>query len=338
MISVKIVADSLSVYTGQRVITFELEYPRFIHSQVMTHRLFSRNSSSSRAIPIERMIELVLKNTASPIHWGANQKGMQSHEEISATGIEYCKGVWASAMRSAVDHARLLADYNVHKEVVNRLLEPFQMMKVLLTSTSFDNFYALRLESLDPKNRHSQPEIWELARLMYLETEKSTPFLLNRTEWHTPYIYRERNEAGEVEYSSVEIDDSGTETDGYHYHIKVDKETALKISTSCCAQVSYRKLDFSLEKALAIYDKLTLSDPIHASAFEHCARPIEYGYIWQGKARNLENNIASWEKGITGVRVIEGEALPVFTSGNFDNFIQYRQLIPNNVCNNFVLA
>ena len=78
MISVKVIADSISAHTKQRITTLELEYPRFIHAELMTHRVFSRNSSSSRAIPIQTMINHIKATTAIPIHWGKNQSGMQA--------------------------------------------------------------------------------------------------------------------------------------------------------------------------------------------------------------------------------------------------------------------
>lgn len=313
-ISAKIIAKSKSLHTGVTIVTYELEYPRFFHAQVMTHRALSKNSSSSRAIPINRMIDLVEENTATPIYWGVNQKGMQANVELSEHLQTVALEEWYKARDFAIQQARTLARLGVHKQIVNRILEPYQMMKVIMTGTNYDNFYALRLESLDKSKIHAQPEIWELARLMYEENKKTPALTLQKGEWHTPY-YRNGY------WSDVHLEEYGESLD-----------TALKISTSCCAQVSYRLLDDSIDKALDIYKKLTESDPIHASAFEHCATPIAYNINEGMYVLNTPNRLDSWQKGITHVRRDN-----TLCSGNFEDFIQYRQLIPKHECRNFTL-
>ena len=311
MIKATIIADSVSEHTGQRITTYELEYPRFILAELNTHRLLSRNSASSRAIPIEKMIEQVISNTATPIHWGLNQSGMQAKEEQANTNA--CKEAWCNARDSAIHHAYQLKNLGLHKQIVNRVLEPFQMMKTLVTATSFDNFFNLRCHP------DAQPEIKQLADLMYQAMQESEPEVLYVAEWHTPYVHHDRDEYGNLIYYVLNTDTTGTETDGYQYYQYLTSEEAIKVSCSCAAQVSYRKNDISIEKALAIYDKLVNSDPVHASAFEHCATPIY----------NEKQN------GVTGFfeRPTFLEKIPL--SGNFQNWVQYRQLIPNHDCKEF---
>ena len=283
MIAAKVIADSISEL-GYRITTLELEYPRFIHAEFMTHRQFSRNASSSRAIPINKMIEQVTTNHAEPVHWGLNQAGMQATDEQANT--TFTINAWIDARNDAIKHAKKLQDLGLHKQIVNRVLEPYQMIKVLVTATNFDNFFALRL------HKDAQPEIQELARVMYDAIHTSVPVLLRYGEWHTPY-----------------------HGNGYWTKDSTDSlETALKISCSCAAQVSYRKLDDSLEKALAIYDKLVTSEPVHASAFEHCATPL---------SRETQD-------GVTHIRI---DGIPC--SGNFERWVQYRQLIKNHECREF---
>lgn len=301
MITATIIADSVSAHTGQRITTFELEYPRFIHSELMTHRQFSRNSASSRAIPIDKMIELVETNTAEPIHWGSNKAGMQAGDEID--NVTSAINAWTDARNDAIKHARKLQSLGLHKQIVNRVLEPFQMMKVLVTATNFDNFFNLRCHS------DAQPEIKHLADLMYQAMKRYPTEKLYAGEWHTPYVEHYRNEKGELEYYVL---------DG-NYKEFLSLEDALKVSCSCAAQVSYRTNDTSIEKALAIYDKLVNSSPVHASAFEHCATPID--------DKTLKN-----PDGVTGF-VRNRNMTP--TSGNFTNWVQYRQLIPNHDCKKF---
>jgi thymidylate synthase ThyX len=283
-ISATIIADSISP-DDVRITTFELEYPRFIHAEFMTHRLFSRNAASSRAIPVSKMIDLVESNTAKPIHWGKNQPGMSAKEELSA---EEGTMIWLQAMKSAVEYANRYAFAGYHKQLVNRILEPFTMIKVVCTATEFDNFFWLR------NHPDAQPEIHELARVMWEEYTKSVPIKLNPGAWHVPYF-----RSG---FWSPNTEES--------------LEDALAISSSCCAQVSYRRLDDSLEKARDIFKRLVESKPVHASPFEHQATPLTYGMAGDIQV-----------KGTTGFDN-KGNAW----SGNFRQWIQHRQLIDDHSC------
>ena len=145
----EVVADSISI-NNDRLTTFRLHYPRFIHSEVMTHRMFSRNASSSRAIPVRTMLEGIMANPAKPIHWGANQPGMQAEVEsdnlvTDELGHSHNKeDYWDEMAQQACQYADNLAQAGYHKQIVNRLTEPFQFMNVVLTGTDFDNFFWLR--------------------------------------------------------------------------------------------------------------------------------------------------------------------------------------------------
>lgn len=311
MITAKIIADSVSAHTGQRITTFELEYPRFIHAEFMTHRQFSRNAASSRAIPIAKMIELVKENPAMPIHWGKNQSGMQANEQLPYDDITEAMDTWLWSCGNSIIAVNMLNELGLHKQVANRLLEPFQNIKVVCTATSYDNFFHLRY------HKDAQPEIQELARKMYQHLQISKPQELSYGEWHLPYVASMRDEKGQLLYFTY-LDD------GFRQFLTL--EQAQKISCSCCAQVSYRKTDDSLEKAIAIYDKLVNSQPVHASAFEHCATPTDiFKY-------SLIDTNSLLEDGITGLSYGEKCSL---ISGNFTNWIQYRQLIKDHDCKEF---
>lgn len=247
MIEAKIIADSISP-DGVRITTMELEYPRFIHAEFMTHRVFSRNAASSRAIPVAKVIEQVRTNPAMPIHWGKNQSGMQAKEEV--VDIMEAKMLWWMAARQAADRAESMHAIGLHKQVANRILEPFVTIKVVVTATEWDNFFNLRCHP------DAQPEIHELANKMRTAITESNPRAIYYGEWHVPYVERVRNQDGSLRYG-----------DG----LTVDE--ALMVSASCCAQVSYRKLDESLDKAKEVYKRLVEGEPIHASPFEHQARP-----------------------------------------------------------------
>tara|TARA_R110000744_G_scaffold91368_4_gene177355 strand:+ start:76 stop:900 length:825 start_codon:yes stop_codon:yes gene_type:complete len=254
MITAKIIQDSINS-VGVRIATLELEYPRFIHSEFMTHRVFSRNAASSRAIPVEKMMEQVRDNPAKPVQWGLNQAGMQAGQEHCDT--QACIDAWRWAAASAVESARTLHEMGLHKQIANRVLEPFQTMKTVVTATEWDNFFMLR------DHKDAQPEIQVLAREMKVAMDASKPFQLKDGEWHVPYVDR----CGDGSSSIVYMSQGKILT----------KEEALMVSASCCAQVSYRLLDSSLEKALFVYDKLVNSRPIHASPFEHQGQDVGMG-------------------------------------------------------------
>lgn len=305
MIKAVIIADSISAHTNQRITTFELEYPRFIHAELMTHRQFSRNSASSRAIPIDKMIELVQTNTAEPIHWGRNQSGMQAGGEI--VNVPSAIQVWTDARNDAIKHAKRLQELGLHKQIVNRVLEPFQTIKVLVTATNFDNFFNLRC------HKDAQPEIKYLADLMYQEMLHHPPEKLYAGEWHTPYVEHYSDDNDNILYYILEEDPSGRMVEKF-----LSLEDALKVSCSCAAQVSYRKNDTSIDKAISIYDKLVNSNPVHASAFEHCATPI---------------NPQGMDAQLVGAITHSNDYAQY--SGNFEDWVQYRQLIPNHDCKSY---
>lgn len=292
-IKATIIADSINEM-GDRLTTFELEYPRFIHSEVMTHRMLSKNSASSRAIPFGAMIELIAKNPAMPVFWGKNQSGMQAKEELSPEQIEIAKSVWLHLMETAISGSKILNNLKLHKQILNRVNEPWQMMKTVMTGTEFRNLFWLRNHS------DAQPEFHELGWCMETAYDSSQPVILTSDQWHLPYV--------------------DTDLNGYpHLNGKLlSIEDALKLSSSCCAQVSYRKMDDSLDKAIDIYNKLIESEPCHASPVEHQATPINFGLTDSFDPE-------TWAEGITHVRR-DG----TLWSGNLRGWIQHRQLIPNS--------
>lgn len=262
-ISAKIICDSISPQ-GKRITTLQLRYNKFIHGEFLTHRKFSRSSSSSRAIPVERMIADVMDDPAMPVHWGKNQKGMQADEEFDETSIEILKAFWLQSRDEAVNNARALMDVGVHKQVANRIMEPFLHINTLVTATDFDNFFNLRC------HKDAQPEIKVLADLMYEEMYKSGPVLLQPGQWHVPYF--------------------GTVEDVRAMSLLPTEEQqafSCKISTARCARVSYLTQDGktpTIAADLALYDRLVGSVPLHASPAEHQATPDtpEYEYSNSG--------------------------------------------------------
>lgn len=312
MISAKVIQDSISE-AGIRITTFELEYPRFIHSEFMTHRALSRNSASSRAIPIEKMIQTIENNPAMPVHWGKNQAGMQANEQLEEHKLWQAQQIWLAAAKDAIQHSRNLADLGVHKQIANRVTEPFQWMKVVATATDWENFFWLR------DHKDAQPEIQTLARKMKEAMDASEPFLLYEEEWHVPYVNRKRSMMTNILDYYVGNDDTG--------YLQLTTSEAKMVSASCCAQVSYRKTDDSLEKAKLVFDRLINSEPVHASPVEHQATPMSKGAGIEDTMRVTHDKVIYCSDNgvfITSVKV-EGY------SNNFRGWIQYRALIPNNV-------
>ena len=277
-ITAKIIEDSINE-EGNRLTTFQLLYPRFIHAELMTHRVFSRNASSSRAIPVKKMLDMVRNEPAMPIHWGKNQPGMQAAEELSAEDRYKAEVLWREAAQKASNVAERMVELGLHKQVANRILEPFQHISVVLTATEFDNWNALRAHP------DAQPEIHELALQMQKVIAESTPKLLKTGEWHLPYVTQdERNDS--------------------FFKLPNNANMLLKISAARCCRVSYLKHDgnaASIMEDIELCNRLAGAKPIHASPFEHQATPdlIELidddhgGHgIWVNKA--LHGNFVGW--------------------------------------------
>lgn len=259
--------------------TLQLRYPRVIHSEFMTHRMFSRNASSSRAVPVKRLIQDVLDDPYVPIYWGKNQKGMQAEEECRAQveGIRQAESssyetvdretAWLASMQTAIDFAQSFADAGYHKQIVNRLLEPFSHINVVVTATEWDNFFSLR------DHPAAMPEFRRLARAIKQAMDDATPTHLNHGEWHAPY------------------------TD----HLHLTTADAIKISTARCARVSYKTTDGgtpTYEQDFILYEGLFKER--HMSPFEHQATPDRkkrgsLGWKFDGwLTPHLHGNLRGW--------------------------------------------
>lgn len=290
MYEAKILLDSISP-AGRRLTTWVLTYPRFVHAELMTHRLFSRNSASSRAIPNEKLRKMVAEDPALPVWWGKNQSGMQAREELSDVGEVYpsrpgdlgtggltispraeAKREWLRARDLMLEASERLAKIGLHKQLCNRLIEPWMFITVVVSATSFDNWFHLR------DHRDAQPEIAEIARMMHALYKESVP--VTRTI-HRPFI----------EDDDVRVAHGMAETD----------EVIKKVSVGRCARVSYLTHDGKrdLREDIALHDKLLAGrdsdDPMHMSPFEHVADALDD---------------------------------PNEQSGNFRGWKQYRKMIP----------
>ena len=279
--------------TGKEIFTLELEYPRVIHAQLLTHGVFSKNSSSTRAVPLKAAIQQIKDSPAKYI-WTDNKSGMQG-EVSSSDKVDMYESLFSDARYEAIRAATLLSDAGAHKQNAGRLLEPFQNIKIVLTSTEWENWDWLR------DHEDAQGEIADLARAMKEARDTADIMDIGEGEWHVPYVDRER----------------GADTGDLYYLVEggqITAEEAKSVSVSVCAQVSYRKADTGLEKAVKMEGMLVDGHKVHASPFEHIATPMPF----------ISQNMSPmrWPKGVTHMRR-DGS----FGSGNFVNWIQLRQLV-----------
>lgn len=334
MIEATIICDSVSPQ-GKRLTTFKLRYPKFIHSEFMTHRVISRNASSSRAVPTKKLLEEVRDDAlrAGPVFWGKNQSGMQAVEELSDkkdghNELEFTlkehepfdtgwgdtsfkehspksrvQWLWREAALRAVSHAEAMNKAGAHKQIVNRLLEPFSHINVVATATEWDNFFGLRL------HKDAQPEMRALAIAMWNEYQGCVPRPLKPGEWHLPFV---TDDCWKTTTFILASEEYGTDE-------KEIREMMIKVSVARCARVSYESFETgkrsTVEEDLKLYDRLLGAQPLHASPAEHQAMPDGEAHFmtfpWQGETL-VSNRSDEW--------------------GNFKGWIQNRQLLSGQAC------
>lgn len=345
-ISATVIADSINP-VGNRITTFVVVFPRIILAELNTHRLFSRNSASSRAIPFERMLKMVEEDPFIPIAWQKDHKGMQGTEYFTKLEEEKVnlEGKWLRARTEAVECSKRLAedqkytersgDTNdwvvncggVTKQLCNRLLEPFMWHTAIISTTEFENFFALRCPQYHTANgvhksikdalnlngvlnkenyteATNEPELvdaWRacnkgqaeihmmaLAEAMWDTRNESTPKELKAGEWHIPFGDNLSNDrVGDFIEGDIPPHRSTLTK-------RIMEETKVKIATARCARVSYLNFEGKddYEADIKLHDQLLTSG--HMSPFEHCAKAMPFNMV----------------------------------SGNFRGFIQYRKMIP----------
>lgn len=267
--SAKILADHLSP-SGKRIVTYEVTFPRIVLAEFNTHRMFSRNSASSRAIPVEKMLARIEADPFIPTYWGKNQKGMQADVELTPEEQDKARFAWLAAKGRAVDWAKTLLDLGVHKQITNRLLEPFLWHTVIVTATEYDNFFALRT------HRDAQPEIREIAVMMerlYCEHE---PVEVPEGFWHLPLV-EDRDTLAAEGFTAEEI---------------------RQVSVGRCARVSYLTHDGKRNPRADIELCRRLQESGHMSPFEHVAQAL--------RDPDESGNFVGWDQ---YRKMIDGEAI-----------------------------
>lgn len=344
-ISAEIIADSVDT-RGNRITSFLLTFPRFILPELLTHRMFSRNSASSRAIPFEKMVESAQNDPFAPIAWQKEHKGMQGTEYFTdEREILECQRRWRNATNRAIQSAMMMngLEINISKQLCNRLLEPFLWNKVLVTATHFDNFFDLRcpkilheangkiynslkdwnnvdkdiqyngLSCMHPNNS-SQAEIHiqALAEAMWDARNESKPQLLQDGQWHLPFSNKINN----------------SELSEYSFHKKDGicraetplDDSKLRVCTAKCARLSYMTFDNGVDYAKDIQLHDQLLENRHFSCFEHCARAMTHAEVH----KFIKGRVSYSMGKVTNNDEVKGWC------NNFKGFIPYRYLIESN--------
>lgn len=264
-IAARIIADSIAP-SGHRLTTFEATYPRCIHSEIMTHRVYARNAASSRAIPTEKLIQRVVDDPFIPIEWGKNQKGMQAGEELSHADKTLALMEWLNGRDDAVRTAKRLLELGLHKQIVNRVIEPWIHITIILSGTTWTNFFGLR------DHRDAEPHFQVLAKTMRDVYEASRPKELRDGEWHTPLLDMDAADTLALQQAATleceQLPEPGASFAEVHERLRA------KVSVGRCARVSYLTHDGKrdIQADIDLHDRLKDANPGHWSPFEHVAR------------------------------------------------------------------
>lgn len=331
-ISARIVAKSVSAYSGQEIITWEYDAPKYLLGEINTHTIMVRNAQSSRAVPVKKVIEQIRSNPVTPIHWGKNRAGMVAEEEIEASVFMDLSNYDWSYRQCNVDRdmawkntsfqiSQLMERWDMagyHKQIVNRIGEAFTFVRGVITATEIDNFFHLRY------HKDADPFMQELAKCMWEAYEQAEAEVLYEGEWHTPYVEHTRLlKDGSLSYGSREYN----EHDSVPSWSPIPLDQALKTSSAACGQVSYRKLDTSEETVERVWNNLMGGDTIHASVTGHQATPMKEPYNEHWHTDGIK-----WQDGITHVDK-EGN----FWSAQFKHWVMHRKTIPGEYCKRFHL-
>jgi hypothetical protein len=284
----KIILDSIAP-SGGRLTTFQFTLPRVVLAEFNTHRMFSRNSASSRAIPVEKMLKKVKDDPFVPTYWGKNQKGMQAEREVTEREAAMAADEWLLQRDYAISGAEALLALGIHKQLTNRLVEPWLWHTIVCTATEYSNYFGLR------DNRQAAPEIRDSAHAAHELYKKNEPQLIEDGGFHLPYV------------------------SGPDYDLKklVDRGFTMKqlceVSIGRCAAVTYLNQENVADPEADIDRAVKRLLPSgHMSPFEHPAESLS-------RERWRKIAYAQAEAWIE-------ERVPM---GNFWGWLQYRKTIEN---------
>ncbi len=301
MIRARVVAHSLNIATGDELLTMEWTYPRMVHAEALRHRSLSRNAASSRAIPVKKMLGAIQDEPAHPVEWGTAKAGMVAGDPVAEAEGQRAMETWLHARNEAMTHAWTLLNQGLHKQVINRLVEPFAQITELVSGTEWGNFYRLRISP------YADPTLRALATAAARAHLASTPRPCQPGDWHIPF--------------------------GDQMPEGLTEEERIKVATARCARISYLNHDgvrFSVDDDIRKHDELRHNS--HWSPFEHCARAMEAPEA--GLVDRMES--AGWSREV-GDAFYES----FLHSRNFRGWQQYRAMVDiesQGGCNLFALA
>ena len=263
-IDAEIIEDSVNTVNNKRISTLKIRVPRMILAEFNTHRILSKNFSSSRAIPAKKIREEVLHNPMMPVYWGANKSGMSASEELTGWRKAAAKLVWKLTGKINAGSHWLLEKIGLHKQTCNRIVEPWLSVTGTVTGTDWDNFFRLRLDE------NAQPEMQCLAYSIKQALDNSNPKLLQTNEVHLPYVDQEERQ-------------------------KYDMETLVKISAARCCRTSYNNMlgkKSQPDEDVKLYDRVSTNG--HFSPLEHIAFVPHNGLLRKVVHKDLQRNLNGW--------------------------------------------
>ena len=351
MIKVEIVADSANSF-GDRLTSLVLTYPRIIHSEMMTHRMFSRNASSSRAVPVDKMIKAVRENTFCPFEFQKSHKGMQGSEYFTGADRQECINLWLESAELALQQAEKMKAKCISKQIINRILEPYQYYTVLITGSKegWQNFFNLRCPSykligLDEENVKSRKE-W-LEKIQFSSALHPSMYPKTDVEW----LQINKGQAeihimdlAEKIYDAVN-ESTPKQLQAGEWHIpmisdleslKLSTDDQIKLSVGRAANTSYTVVgdekELTLEHAIKIHDKCV--ELVHSSVFEHCAIAMSdedyYSFI-KGKVNTGYIDESEHQIFLSNKSHNCGDYPELGWCNNLKGFIPYRYFIDNKI-------
>lgn len=336
----KIVADSLNTF-GNRITTFKLTYPRIVHAELMTHRMFSRNAASSRAVPVKKMIESVKNNMFTPLTIQKAHKGMQGSEYFEGEELKQAKQLWIESAELTLQQADKMEKFGITKQLINRILEPYQYYQVIVTATEFENFFKLRCPQyedisgnlyrskkdfikLRPEAKHDSLFYWlsknksqadihiqAIAELMWDAMNESTPRQLKAGDYHIPFG------------NNIDLDrimESYPEGTIKALNMTLP-EVKKAIAIARCARISYLNFEGKDDYQADIKLYNILKENGHASPFEHVAKAMNEEEYTSNYMKIEGNNIKLLDNGIVDYSEASGWCR------NFKGFIQERHIL-----------
>jgi hypothetical protein len=192
---------------------------------------------------------------------------MQAYEELSGIRLAIAKAGWFNLRYAACGVNWLFEKIGLHKQIANRIIEPWMWSTYLITATDWDNLFCLR------DHHAAQPELRHVIKLLINAYYNSKPKRLDYDEWHLPFIQQEETYLNSIEYLK-------------------------KVSVARCARISYLTHDGKRDtkKDIDLFNRLLdpsgngdPDEPSHMSPFEHVATP-------QKEINSMTGNFRGWNQ------------------------------------------